>query len=103
MADDHHVTVVRGQHDLIVSPADDARPSEKVGQVEAAESELRRLGLGTLSVHHHGPLARIRVPASDLPAITTEPLRGEIVRAVRSAGFRVVTMDLRAADEPRDV
>ncbi|MBD5785411.1 hypothetical protein IF650_04390 [Cellulosimicrobium terreum] len=68
-------------------------------QVEAAESELRRLGLDDLRVRHHGDLARLEAPRHDLVSVTSEPLRGEVVRAVRSAGFRLVALDLGASPD----
>jgi PP-loop superfamily ATP-utilizing enzyme len=65
-------------------------------QVEAAESELRRLGLEGIRVRHHGELARLEAPHRDLASLAAEPLRGEVLRAVRSAGFRSVAVDLDA-------
>ena len=64
-----------------------------LGQVAAAESSLRRLGFDALRVRHHGDLARIELPLADLDrAIAT---RDEIVTAVRGAGYRYVTLDLK--------
>lgn len=68
-------------------------------QVEAAESELRRLGLEEIRVRHHGDLARLEAPHADLASLAAEPLRGEVLRAVRSAGFRSVAVDLEAVTE----
>ncbi len=82
-------------------PPDRSRADEDAVQVEAAESELRRLGLEELRVRHHGELARIEAPYADVAAVAAEPLRGEVLRAVRSAGFRRVALDLGAlADAP---
>jgi len=67
---------------------------EKLAQVEAAESELRRLGLGDLRVRHHGDVARLEVPVENIAAVATPPLRDEVVRVVRAAGFRFVALDL---------
>jgi uncharacterized protein len=67
---------------------------EKLAQVEAAEAELRRLGLGDLRVRHHGDVARLEVPVGDLAAVVSDALREEVWRAVRSAGFRFVALDL---------
>ncbi|AEG45256.1 hypothetical protein [Isoptericola variabilis] len=81
----------------------EAHPTtEEVVQVEAAESELRRLGLADLRVRHHGELARLEAPNAQLTTMTSEPLRGEILRAVRSAGFRIVALDLGAVPETFD-
>jgi uncharacterized protein len=76
--------------------------ADEAVQVEAAESELRRLGLEEIRVRHHGELARLEVPHRDLASLAAEPLRGEVLRAVRSAGFRSVAVDLDAATEPHD-
>ncbi|MFD6139571.1 hypothetical protein [Promicromonospora sp. NPDC060271] len=73
--------------------------ADEAVQVEAAESELRRLGLEEIRVRHHGDLARLEAPHRDLASMTAEPLRGEVLRAVRSAGFRSVALDLEAAPE----
>ncbi|WP_432536956.1 ATP-dependent sacrificial sulfur transferase LarE [Kineococcus arenarius] len=66
----------------------------KLGQVEQAESALRRLGLGDLRVRHHGDVARVEVPVTDLPAVVAEPTRERVLQAVRSCGFRFVALDL---------
>jgi uncharacterized protein len=66
----------------------------KLAQVEAAEAALRRLGLGELRVRHHGEVARVEVPAGDVGTVAADPLRQEVVDAVRAAGFRYVALDL---------
>jgi uncharacterized protein len=83
--------------DLLDVPADPV--ADEAVQVEAAESELRRLGLEEIRVRHHGDLARLEAPHRDLASMTSEPLRGEVLRAVRSAGFRSVAVDLEAVGE----
>jgi pyridinium-3,5-biscarboxylic acid mononucleotide sulfurtransferase len=80
----------------------DDRPTEEVVQVEAAESELWRLGLGDLRVRHHGDLAVLEAPNAQLTTLASEPLRGEVLRAVRSAGFRIVALDLGLFPEALD-
>jgi uncharacterized protein len=67
---------------------------EKLRQVEQAEIALRALGFTELRVRHHDEIARVELPAHDLPRAVAEPLRDEVLRAVRSAGFRFVTVDL---------
>jgi len=88
--------------DLLETPVGPPRESESdvAVQVEAAESELRRLGLEDLRVHPHGDLARIEAPHAELSFVTSEPLRGEVLRAVRSVGFRLVAVDLGAPTDP---
>jgi len=63
-----------------------------LGRVERAEAAVRRLGLRDLRVRHYGDLARLEVPLEDLPWVLDH--RTEVVDAVRSAGYRNVTVDL---------
>jgi PP-loop superfamily ATP-utilizing enzyme len=86
--------------DPLDAPADPV--ADEAVQIEAAESELRRLGLEEIRVRHHGDLARLEAPHGDLASMTSEPLRGEVLRAVRSAGFRSVAVDLEAVTDPLD-
>ncbi len=67
---------------------------DKLAQVGAAEAGLRRLGLRDLRVRHHGEVARVEVPVTDVAAVAQDPLRGQVVDAVRAAGFRYVALDL---------
>ncbi|HEY5979178.1 MAG TPA: ATP-dependent sacrificial sulfur transferase LarE [Microlunatus sp.] len=67
---------------------------EKLAQIDRAEEALRGLGLGDLRVRHHGDIARLELTVDDLARIPLDPLRGEVLRAVRGAGFRYVTLDL---------
>jgi pyridinium-3,5-biscarboxylic acid mononucleotide sulfurtransferase len=67
--------------------------AEKLAQIEAAEAALHRLGFGDLRVRHHGDLARIELPATDLVTAAGE-LRGEVRQAVVRAGFRYAALDL---------
>jgi uncharacterized protein len=67
---------------------------EAAAQAAMAESELRRLGIDGVHVHPHGDLARLRVRESADTAMWTGILREEVVRAVRSAGFRFVSVDI---------
>nr|BFF21640.1 hypothetical protein GCM10025730_51610 [Promicromonospora thailandica] len=48
-------------------------PADEAVQVEAAESELRRLGLDDIRVRHHGDLARLEAPHHDLAGMAAEP------------------------------
>lgn len=63
-----------------------------LAEVAAAESALRRLGFRELRVRHYGDLARVEMPIADLQAALDR--RTEVVAAVRSAGYRYVTLDL---------
>ncbi|MGH9118009.1 MAG: ATP-dependent sacrificial sulfur transferase LarE [Acidimicrobiales bacterium] len=63
-----------------------------LGRIERAERALHDLGFAALRVRHYGDVARIEVPVSDLASILDR--RSEVVAAVRSAGYRYVTLDL---------
>jgi uncharacterized protein len=60
--------------------------------VEAAESALRRLGFSELRVRHYGETARLELALAELPRALE--LREDVVEAVKSAGYRYVTLDL---------
>jgi pyridinium-3,5-biscarboxylic acid mononucleotide sulfurtransferase len=68
--------------------------SEALGRIERAEEALRTLGFaGDVRVRDQGgDLARIEVPADRLEGFVAR--RAEVVRALRDAGFRYVTLDL---------
>ena len=67
---------------------------EKLRQIAGAELELRKLGLRELRVRHHDRVARVELGAAELAAALDEPLRSQIVAAVKSAGFAYVAVDL---------
>jgi uncharacterized protein len=60
--------------------------------VAEAEAALHGLGFRQLRVRHYGELARLEFEASDLAAAVLR--RGEVVAAVRAAGYTYVTVDL---------
>lgn len=60
--------------------------------VASAESGVRALGFGQVRVRHYGELARLELAVEDIGEVLA--CREEIVRAVRSAGYRYVTLDL---------
>ncbi|MBU3701775.1 MAG: ATP-dependent sacrificial sulfur transferase LarE [Acidimicrobiia bacterium] len=63
-----------------------------LGRVERAEAALHGLGFTALRVRHYGDVARIEVPVADLASMIDR--REQVVVAVRSAGYRYVTVDL---------
>lgn len=65
---------------------------EKLRQVGAAESGLRRLGLRGFRVRHHDEIARLELPLDKFPFILEH--RTEVVDCIRQAGYRYVTLDL---------
>lgn len=60
--------------------------------VARAESALRRLGFRQLRVRHYGEVARLELDGDDLDRAVRE--REAVVAAVKSAGYRYVTLDL---------
>jgi pyridinium-3,5-biscarboxylic acid mononucleotide sulfurtransferase len=63
-----------------------------LSSVAEAEAGLRSLGFREIRVRHYGDLARVEVPVTDLPVALAR--REEVVSAVRTAGYRYVTLDL---------
>ena len=63
-----------------------------LSRVERAEASLHALGFLELRVRHYGDTARLEVPVSELSRILDQ--RGAVVEAVRSVGYRYVTLDL---------
>lgn len=68
---------------------------EKLRRIDEAETFLRELGFRECRVRHHGPLARIEVPLSDLPRFADADLRTRIDARLRELGYKYVTLDLR--------
>jgi len=62
-------------------------------QIEKAEAVVKRLGFAQVRVRHHGQIARIEVPAEDLPRILEH--REAIERELTGLGYRFVTLDLK--------
>jgi uncharacterized protein len=68
---------------------------ERTARVEAAEAYLKGLGLRELRVRlHEGELARVEVPAAELPRLAEPAVREAFVRRLKELGFRFVTLDL---------
>jgi uncharacterized protein len=66
---------------------------ERLRQVERAETGLRALGFRDFRVRHHGDVARLEVAAAERARVT--PLRAEVARTVREAGFARVLLDVQ--------
>jgi len=67
---------------------------EKLRQVEAAERGLRDLGFRICRLRHHDQVARIEVPAEDLPRLLDPQTRSRVLEVVKGAGFLFVALDL---------
>jgi uncharacterized protein len=66
---------------------------ERLRQIEQAEIGLRAMGFRDFRVRHHGAIARLEVHPSEIARVADH--RTEIARAVRSAGFGRVLIDLQ--------
>ncbi|MCE2452996.1 MAG: ATP-dependent sacrificial sulfur transferase LarE, partial [Nitrospinae bacterium] len=75
-------------------PYGDRITPEKIAQVEKAESGLRELGFRQLRVRHHGDVARIEVPKSDISRLVDDVTAQKVIARMKEAGFTYVTIDL---------
>ena len=68
---------------------------ELLHRIERAEEAVRDLGFGVCRVRAHGggAVARVEVPADDVPRAAE--LRSELDRAVRGAGFEFCALDMQ--------
>lgn len=66
----------------------------RLKQVETAEDFIHSLGFHQLRVRHHNCIARIEVPAKDIPAIAAPPIASKIAQKLQTLGFKYVTIDL---------
>ncbi|GEL20148.1 ATP-dependent sacrificial sulfur transferase LarE [Pseudonocardia asaccharolytica] len=67
---------------------------EVLVRIEAAEAAVHTMGFPVCRVraHAHGTVARLELPADELPRATE--LRGDLDRAIRGAGFEFCALDL---------
>lgn len=75
-------------------PYGDPVETAKLSQIERAETVLRAHGIRGGRVRHHGALARIELPGTDLARLAEAGLREALTKGVRAAGFEFVTVDL---------
>ncbi|MBM3420971.1 MAG: ATP-dependent sacrificial sulfur transferase LarE [Bacteroidetes bacterium] len=67
---------------------------EDLLKIELSEKYLMKNGFRVSRVRCHGDIARIEVEPALVPLIMAEPLRSEVVRTLKSYGFRYVTIDI---------
>jgi uncharacterized protein len=67
---------------------------ERVDRVGQAEEALRGLGFRILRVRYHDTVARLELGEEEF-ALASGPLRDEVCRLVRQAGFVYVALDLQ--------
>jgi uncharacterized protein len=68
---------------------------EKLRMIEQAEEVLLSFGFRQSRVRHHGELARIEVPPSEMGRILGEEVREAVVRDLKTIGYRYVSLDLQ--------
>jgi uncharacterized protein len=68
--------------------------SKALRQIAQAEEHLRSLGFSQLRVRHHESIARIEVPAEDIPRFMRPEIRESVVRGLKELGYTYVTLDL---------
>ncbi len=66
---------------------------DRVRQVGQAEEGLRTIGFRTLRVRYHGNVARVELGPGEFPQ-AVGPLRTEVIRIIKDAGFVYVSIDL---------
>ena len=67
--------------------------SEKLARIEQAEYVLKDLGFIQCRLRDHDTIARIEVPAADIPRAAE--LRETIVEKIKALGYAYVTLDLQ--------
>ena len=68
---------------------------EKLRTIERAEQALRSLGFRVFRVRHHDDLARIEIARAEMPRALDPDVAAAIVRALKEAGYRYVSLDLQ--------
>jgi uncharacterized protein len=73
----------------------DAITAQKLRQIDAAETFVRSLGFRQFRVRHHDRLARLELPAEEMPKLWQDERHAAIVRRFRELGYLYVTLDLQ--------
>jgi len=67
---------------------------ERLAQIEAVEEFLRLNDVWPARARWHESVVRLEIPAEMFERVVAEPLRGDLRRACRKAGFKFVALDL---------
>ena len=67
---------------------------ERLAQIEAVEDFLRANDIWPARARWHEAVVRLEIPAEMFERVVSDPLRGELRRACRRAGFKFVALDL---------
>ena len=68
---------------------------ERLRMIERAEQAVRALGFRVFRVRHHDELARVEVARDEMPRALEPETAAAIVRELKAAGYRYVTLDLQ--------
>ena len=68
---------------------------EKLRRIERAEQAVRALGFRVFRVRHHDDLARLEIARDEMPRALDPELGAAIVREVKAAGYKYVSLDLQ--------
>ncbi|HBZ02428.1 MAG TPA: ATP-dependent sacrificial sulfur transferase LarE [Lachnospiraceae bacterium] len=68
---------------------------EKLHMIDMAEQFLIEHGFYEERVRMHGNIARIEVPAKDIPRLASDEIREEVYKRFKEIGFLFVTLDMR--------
>ena len=68
---------------------------EKLRTIERAETALRALGFRVCRVRHYDELARVEIGRDEMARALEPEIRAAIVRELKAAGYRYVTLDLQ--------
>jgi pyridinium-3,5-biscarboxylic acid mononucleotide sulfurtransferase len=67
---------------------------ETLERIRAGEKFLRSLGFPVVRLRHHGELARIEVPAADLPRLTRPATARKVAARLRTLGYLWTAVDV---------
>jgi pyridinium-3,5-biscarboxylic acid mononucleotide sulfurtransferase len=67
--------------------------AEKLSQIARGEYLLKQAGFRDCRVRHHGSIARIEVPADQIPQLVQQS--ATIIKALKELGFFYITLDLQ--------
>lgn len=67
---------------------------ERLAQIEAVEEFLRLNDVWPARARWHEAVVRLEIPVEMFERVVSDPLRGELRRACRRAGFKFVALDL---------
>jgi uncharacterized protein len=65
-----------------------------LARIRAGEKYLRSLGFPVVRLRHHGELARLEVPAADIPRLVRPATARKVARRLRSLGYLWTAVDL---------